>query len=178
MAELMEEVLLLARFDAGKMEFKPEPIDLAGFCRRVAAEVSAATHRRCPIQFAAAPLSGEASADERLLEHILLNLLNNAVKYSETGQPVEFSVRREGTGAVCTIQDHGIGIPAPDREWLFKAFHRGRNVGERPGTGLGLVVVQRCVERHGGRVEVASEVGHGTTVTVWLPLFSSKGQET
>lgn len=174
MAELMEEVLLLARFDAGKMEFKPKPIELAGFCRRIVDEVSAATHRRCPIQFAAGTMAEQACADERLLEHILLNLLNNAVKYSEAGQPVEFGVRQQGPDAVCTIRDHGIGIPEPDREWLFKAFHRGRNVGERPGTGLGLVVVQRCVERHGGRVEVSSEVGQGTTMTVWLPLFGEK----
>jgi signal transduction histidine kinase len=69
------------------------------------------------------------------------------------------------------VQDHGIGIPPADLEWICSAFHRGRNVGQRPGTGLGLVIVQRCVELHGGTLDLASTEGQGTTVTVRLPLF-------
>jgi signal transduction histidine kinase len=84
---------------------------------------------------------------------------------------VDFQVRREGSQAVCVVQDHGIGIPGPDQEWLFKAFHRGRNVGQIPGTGLGLVIVKRCVELHHGSISVQSAPGEGTTFRVQLPLF-------
>ena len=64
----------------------------------------------------------------------------------------------------------GIGIPEADREWLFNAFHRGRNVGDRPGTGLGLVIVKRCVDLHSGQIKVDSKLGEGTVVTVRLPI--------
>jgi signal transduction histidine kinase len=66
----------------------------------------------------------------------------------------------------------GIGIPEADQEWLFNAFHRGRNVGDRPGTGLGLVIVRRCVDLHGGTINVDSKPGEGTSVTLRLPIFS------
>jgi signal transduction histidine kinase len=101
-----------------------------------------------------------------------MNLLVNAVKYSEPGQPVDFTVRREGADAVCEIRDRGIGIPEGDRTQLFQAFQRGGNVGQRPGTGLGLVIVKRCAELHGGTLDLRSAVGQGTTVTVRLPVFT------
>ena len=73
---------------------------------------------------------------------------------------------------MCAILDRGIGIGPADQEWLFSAFHRGQNVGERPGTGLGLVIVKRCVELHGGTIAVQSQLGQGTTVTVRLPILA------
>jgi signal transduction histidine kinase len=172
MAELMEEVLLLGRFEAGRMDFHPEPLDLATFCRRLVDEVRAATNTAGPIALDLPASASEAVADERLLRHVFTNLLANAVKYAPPGSPVEFSVQREGAFAVCRVTDRGIGIPEEDREWLFRAFHRGRNVGDRPGTGLGLVIVKRCLELHGGRIAVDSAPGRGTTFTVRLPLFS------
>jgi len=171
MAELMEEVLVLSRFEAGKMQFQPARVDLRALCQRVADEVSSASGRVCPIRLTADPRLREAMADERLLRHILTNLLSNAVKYSAPGSVVEFGVESRTNEALWVIRDHGIGIPEEDRAWLFNAFHRGRNVGERPGSGLGLVIVQRCVELHGGSIQVASRVGEGTTVTVRLPVF-------
>ena len=71
---------------------------------------------------------------------------------------------------LCVIRDQGIGIPEADRERLFNAFHRGHNVGDRPGTGLGLVIVKRCVDLHRGRIKVESKPRGGTIVTVTLPI--------
>jgi signal transduction histidine kinase len=173
MSDLMEEVLLLGRFEAGKMNYQPSALDWAAFCRRIVDEMLSATGRRCPIELSIETLPAGAQADERLLRHIFTNLLTNAAKYSEPGRPVRWSVRAEGREAICVIQDEGIGIPEPDLEWLFNAFHRGRNVGTRPGTGLGLVIVKRCVELHGGRIKVESTVGKGTTVTVRVPVFTA-----
>jgi PAS domain S-box-containing protein len=171
MGDLMDEVLLLARVEAGRMECKRCSLDVLEFCRRVAADVRTSTGDACPIQFTAQNVTDAASADESLLRHIFNNLLSNAVKYSAPGRPVSFHVERAGQDAIFVLRDQGIGIPKSDQSNLFLTFHRGTNVGERPGTGLGLVIVKRCVELHGGTVEMQSEEGKGTVVTVRLPLF-------
>jgi signal transduction histidine kinase len=106
-----------------------------------------------------------------LLGHIFTNLLSNAVKYSEPGTTVRFVVERDGPDVVCTVRDQGIGISEEDQQHLFKAFHRGGNVGTRPGTGLGLLLVKRCADLHGGKLQLNSKIGEGTTVTVRLPVF-------
>jgi PAS domain S-box-containing protein len=173
MAGMMEEILVLSRLDAGKLNFQPTALDFNTFCRRVVDEVLSATSRRCPIELSLALPSPQARADERLLEHILTNLLSNAVKYSEPGVCVRFAIERESTEAVCVIRDEGIGISESDQQMLFTAFHRGANVGSRAGTGLGLLLVKRCVELHRGKVRIASKVGQGTTVTVRLPVFET-----
>jgi signal transduction histidine kinase len=89
---------------------------------------------------------------------------------------VRFEIAFTGTEIVCAIRDQGIGIPEADREWLFSAFHRGQNVADRPGTGLGLVIVKRCVDLYGGKIKVESQFGKGTVVTVRLPVFSPASQ--
>ena len=171
MGQLMEEVLLLGRFDAGKMDYQPKPLDLRMFCQRLVEEVLSAADCRSPIEIECPAFPVDASGDERLLRHILLNVLTNALKYSECGQPIRVTIHQDGRDAVCRIIDRGIGIPESDREWLFNGFYRGRNVGQRPGTGLGLVIVKRCLDLHGGRIHIDSKVGEGTTVTMRIPVF-------
>lgn len=171
MASLMEEVLVLSQVEAGKLACDPSPLDLPACCRRVIAEVRSATGGACPVEFTLGPDCAAARADERLLRHIFTNLLTNAVKYSPPGAPVAFRVERAGALAVCVVRDRGIGIPEADLGRLFGAFHRGRNVGQVSGSGLGLVIVKRCVELHGGDIRVDSRLGEGTTVTVRLPVF-------
>jgi PAS domain S-box len=173
MADMMEEVLVLSRLDAGKLEFNPTSLDLRAFCRRVVDEVLSATNRRCHIELFFEDVPSEAKADEQLLGHIFTNLLSNAVKYSEAGATVRFTVKRNGRYAVCIVCDRGIGILDEDQAQLFKAFHRGSNVGTRRGTGLGLLLVKRCADLHGGKVQVVSKTGEGTTVTINLALFEN-----
>ena len=170
MAGLMEDVLLLGRLDAGRMQFIPGPLDLAALCRRLVDEVNSVSAARCPIEFSTAGLPADAQADERLLRHILLNLLNNAVKYSEAGETVIFRATGIPDSVRFVIRDRGIGIPVDEQPQLFDAFQRGSNVGQRPGTGLGLVIVKQSAELHGGTVELDSAPGRGTTVTVTIPL--------
>jgi PAS domain S-box-containing protein len=170
MARIMEEVLLIGSFEAGKMQFKPTALDLRTFARRVVDEVLSATAQRCPIDLSIADTPDRIRADERLLRYIFTNLLTNAVKYSDAGKAVRLEIGCAEAEIVCLIRDQGIGIPEADREWLFNAFHRGHNVDNRPGTGLGLVIVKRCVDLHGGRIKVDSKLGEGTVVTVRLPI--------
>jgi len=171
MAGMMEEILVLSRLDAGRLEFQPSPLDLSLVCRRIVGEVLAASNRRCPIELCVAAGLPQADADDRLLGHIFTNLLSNAVKYSEPGACVRFSVERQAADAQCIVLDQGIGISQEDQQGLFTAFHRGANVGTRSGTGLGLLLVKRCVELHRGSLQIESGLGKGTQVTVRLPLF-------
>jgi PAS domain S-box-containing protein len=173
LAALIDEVLLLSRVEAGRMEFAPTPLDLQSLLRRLVDEVASATSHRCPIALDLDGLDSGGIGDESLLRHILTNLLSNGVKYSPDGAPIELTARRDGESVVLTVRDRGIGIAAEDQKRLFTAFQRGGNVGERPGTGLGLVIVRQCVDLHLGTIALQSAVGAGTAVTVRLPVFNA-----
>jgi PAS domain S-box-containing protein len=173
MAGLMEEVLLIGSFEAGRSQFKPAPLRPRTFLSQIVDEVCAATQSRCAIQFSIAEWPPTILADGRLLRHIFTNLLTNAVKYSPAGKVVRFEVGFSKTYMISSIRDQGIGICPADQEWLFEPFHRGQNVGDRPGTGLGLVIVKRCVDLHGGEITFESRPNDGTSVTIKLPIGSS-----
>ena len=171
MGALMEEVLLLSQAEAGKLQCKPVALDLVGLSQRITSEVLTATEERCPIEVQIPAPLPMADGDEGLLRHILTNLLSNAIKYSPAGVAVQFRIEKQGSNAILTVTDHGIGISEADARQLFQAFHRGGNVGQTPGSGLGLVIVKRCVELHRGRIAFDSHEGTGTTFMVFLPVF-------
>lgn len=175
MSGIMEQVLILGRVEAGRTGCRPVRLDLKTLCGRIVDECLSASHGKCRIRFDPTGDLVEANSDEALLRHILTNLLGNAAKYSPPGSEIELEVRRSDSKAVFVVRDHGIGIPADDLPRLFQAFQRGSNTTDFPGTGLGLVIVKRCVELHGGSIAVESEVEVGTTFTVCLPLFETAG---
>ncbi|WBY01804.1 7TM diverse intracellular signaling domain-containing protein [Ramlibacter tataouinensis] len=171
MSRLLDRVGVLARADAGLLAFNPGEVDLAALCRQWAEEAriqqpDAASR----IEVRCGEDVGRALADGRLLRHILLNLLSNALKYSPHGGDIGLAVRCEGGEMVFEVSDRGIGIPPQEIQHLFGSFHRASNVGAIQGTGLGLAIARNATETHGGRIEVASELGVGTTFTVRLPL--------
>ena len=172
MAGLMEQVLLLGRVEAGKLNCNPVALGFSELMQKIIAEQTSAVSKLGVVELKVEGDISGARGDESLLHHIFANLISNALKYSPTGEPVVVSIAREGNDAVCAVIDRGIGIPEHDKEHLFEAFNRASNVGAIPGTGLGLVIVKRCVEFHGGSISLASEAGVGTTFTVTLPVFS------
>jgi len=109
--------------------------------------------------------------DRDELDRIFNNLISNAVKYTQKGR-VEVRAQREDGWARITVADTGIGIPADALPQLFQEFFRARNAkaSQEPGTGLGLAIVKNSVERCGGRIEVESVEGKGTTFVVLLPV--------
>ncbi len=171
MARMMEDVLLVGRLDGDQQGFQPDDLHLVSFCRRLIEEQHSVTAGRWPFQLDLDETLPLALADGHLLRHILTNLLSNAAKYSPPGSLITLSLRRNGEVAEFRVADEGMGIPAEDREHLYTAFHRGRNTPQIPGTGLGLVIVKRCVDRHGGTIAFESEEGRGATFTVRLPVF-------
>lgn len=172
MSGMMEEVLVLGRLETESMKFNPAAFELRGFCRRVCDEIESATGKSGAIRLEFGDVPDQALGDESVLRHIFTNLLSNALKYSPANERVDFSVERDGNTAVSRIADRGCGIPEGDQKRLFQAFHRGSNVRQIPGTGLGLLIVRRCVDLHGGTIAFESMEGRGTTFTVRLPLFS------
>lgn len=172
MAGMMEDVLVLGRLETEGMAFKPAPLQLPAFCQRLVDELESATGREGAVALGLEGNLDEAIADESVVRHIFTNLLSNALKYSPADRRVDFTVAREGGAAVFRVADRGCGIPAADQKRLFQAFHRGSNVRQIPGTGLGLLIVRRCVDLHGGEISFTSTEGQGTTFTVRLPLFA------
>lgn len=170
MSELMEEVLHLARFDNQQIRCQRAMVDIGRLCRRCIGDVSSATEGKCPIELSMDPPAFKADIDENLVVHMLVNVLGNAVKYSPAGSPVGLAVRKAPGQLILEVQDHGCGIPAADQTRLFSGFFRGSNIGSTPGSGLGLVIVKRCVDLHGGNIRVDSEEGRGTTLCVELPI--------
>lgn len=174
MSSMMEQVLVLGRAEAGKLDFRVAPLDVPDLASKLVGETARTTRHRGPVAWLPeGDLSG-AAGDEALLRHILTNLLSNAVKYSPEDSPVTLRARREDRDLVMSISDEGIGIPLADQGAIFEAFHRAANVGERPGTGLGLVIVQRCVELHRGSIALESAEGRGSTFIVRLPLYRDR----
>ena len=177
MAGLMEHVLLLGRVEASKLGFTPAPLSVEELIGKFIDEQNSVTNGKCPIQLESEIGTDAARGDEALLRHIFSNLISNAVKYSPPGAPVMIRIRREGVNAICTVTDSGIGIPEEDLAHLFEAFNRASNVGDIPGTGLGLVIVKRCVELHDGTIGLTSKRGEGTTFTVTLPVYRQDAVE-
>lgn len=169
LAQLLSDILTLNRAEAGKLEFRPEAIDIQLFCRHLVEDLQLSIGAQPPIQLT---LRGDYShvwADGKLLQSILSNLLSNAAKYSSDDDIVWLTVTAEAETVTLQVQDRGIGILPEDQQRLYESFYRGQNVGNIAGTGLGLAVVKTCVELHKGEIHVASEVGQGTTFTVVLP---------
>ena len=175
MTRLMDEVLFLGKADSGRLKLNATELDLVEFSRTLANELAGATGHRCPVILKKGRGSLRVPADPTLLRHILANLVSNAIKYSPDGSPVELRLNRRAQEVVFEVQDQGIGIPAAEIARLFEPFCRASNVGERPGSGLGLVIVKRCVAMHGGTLSLESEIGRGTLARVSLPLTSIHG---
>jgi two-component system phosphate regulon sensor histidine kinase PhoR len=115
----------------------------------------------------------EARINAPLLEQAVLNLLDNAIKFSEPGSSIEISVHRaEAPSATAiAVRDHGCGIPPEHLPRVFERFYRVDKARSRKqgGTGLGLAIVKHIAQAHGGRVTVASELGKGSLFTIYLP---------
>jgi PAS domain S-box-containing protein len=177
MTDLLNEMIDVARLQAGQaLELQRAPMDLVALVKECIDEQqpAAATHQ-VRLETDLPELVGEW--DRVRLGRVVTNLISNAVKFSPAGGRVRLAIVRDDSAAgphawaMLTVRDRGMGIPAADVPHIFERFRRGTNVtGRIAGTGLGLAVVQRIVEQHGGSVAVESCEGRGSTFTVRLPL--------
>ncbi|HIK04416.1 MAG TPA: response regulator [Trichormus sp. M33_DOE_039] len=172
MAQLITDVLVVGEVEREQFQYESEPVDIIWFCSNLVEDLQSRAKTEHNLVLTVQGCSeGEQpfyELDPKLLQHILNNLLENAMKYSPAGGQVTFQLRCEPDSIQFQIQDQGIGLTKQDQENLFTPFHRGSNVGNIHGTGLGLSIVKKCVDAHKGKISVESEVGVGTLFTVSL----------
>ena len=181
MNRLIDDLLSLSRIELTEHQVPSERVDLAELVPRLTAGLEPRlAQRRVELVTRIAEELPPVSGDADQMAQVLQNLLDNAVKYGREGGTVSLSVRRaEGAprwpsrpGVEISVADQGAGIPAEHLPRLTERFYRvdkgrSRAVG---GTGLGLAIVKHIVNRHRGQLSIESQVGVGTTVSVWLPL--------
>jgi light-regulated signal transduction histidine kinase (bacteriophytochrome) len=171
MGQLLDDFLALGRSSAADPQLQAAPLDFIGFCEKLWQAHQFMAGDRCHLSLQVKDVPLRVGIDEAILGYIFNNLLSNAVKYSFTGGDVQIELFIQDRQVGCRISDRGIGISEQDLPMLFTPFYRGSNVGTIPGTGLGLVIAKRCIERCGGNLAITSQLGRGTTVTVLLPAF-------
>jgi signal transduction histidine kinase len=171
MVELLDDVLLFGKAEAGKLEFNPQPIDMPEFCQEMVEEFQEKAGAAYSIQFtfSGGLYANGFESDKRIMRHILSNLLSNAVKYSPNGGKILLELDYKPESVQLKVSDQGIGIPEEDQISLFESFRRAKNVGNIAGTGLGLSIVKKCVDLHGGLICVDSKIGIGTSFIIRLP---------
>ena len=151
--------------------------DLLALLHEAVDEFQGSQGRHHVVRFDAQVSTLDGEWDRQLVERVAANLLSNAHKYSSPESEIQVSVWSElaadGEWAAFSVKDQGIGIPASDLSRVFTPYERASNVGDTAGQGIGLASVWEIAQLHGGGVEIQSQVGSGTTVTVRLPVAAS-----
>ncbi len=166
---LINQLLDVSRITAGRLRLEPEAVNLSEVVTEVVARFAeAVTKHHSPITF---HFDGQVSGlwDRLRVEQVVSNLVENAVKYGQ-GQPVEVDLRMEDGDAVLRVTDHGIGIDEEHQKKIFQQFERAVATRDFGGFGLGLWITRQIVDASGGKIEVKSAPGQGSTFTVRLPV--------
>jgi PAS domain S-box-containing protein len=167
LSRLINDLLTVSRLDSGKLEIRPEPVDLDTVLIEIVGPFQEARQIHVDVDGVSRVL-----ADRDKLVQILTNLVSNAVKYSPPEAPVSVTATRSGRAAEITVRDRGFGLTEGDLARLFEKFYRvdRPHVREVGGTGLGLYITKNLIELHGGTIRVQSEPGVGSTFAFTIPL--------
>jgi signal transduction histidine kinase len=180
LTQLINNILDFSRIEAGRKEYRLVRADLAAVVREVVDAY------RFPIEQQGFELDleiaedlPETELDPEALSQALINLLNNAIKYSSGEKRIRVKVRRQGDRVLVSVADRGIGIPKGEQKRIFEKFYRAESslVHTTKGSGLGLALVQHITEAHGGHVEVTSAPGEGSTFTLSLPVRGEAAED-
>jgi two-component system phosphate regulon sensor histidine kinase PhoR len=171
MQRLVDDLLDLARLEAGRWQPEPEPIDVAAICRETWEQLGDGS-RAAAVDFRIEIGAGAEVilADSDAVRQILSNLIENSLRYTPAGGRITCRSVRDQNWVALSVSDTGTGIVPDHLARIFERFYRsdpGRSR-EEGGTGLGLAIVKHLVEAHGGRVSAESELGVGTTITCWF----------
>jgi two-component system phosphate regulon sensor histidine kinase PhoR len=179
LTRLVSDILDVSRIESGRLELKRRDFDLSKLIQITINKLQsqASNHN---IELVAPPDIGPVNADPDKIEQVMMNLLENAVKYSPSGGDITVTLTARQRRLECSIKDSGVGIPEEHLPHIFEKFHRVDNRATREiyGTGLGLYVSKSIVEAHGGTIIAESEPGNGSTFRFTLPLSPQPAQGT
>jgi PAS domain S-box-containing protein len=164
---LINNILMIGQLDSQKVPFNPESTDICNYIQQKILPDFQVRNETiiCTKNGVEYPMK----LDKRLFSHIIINLLENAIKYSAGKDSPELIIDFQEDQLEIKVRDHGIGIPEKDQLRLFDTFFRASNVGNIQGTGLGLSIVKEFVTIHGGKINVDSELDNGTTFSIFFP---------
>ena len=160
---ILNDFLSLEKLEAGRVEPAFQSFDLVKLAEEITEEMQMIAKQDQNIIYQHTGLESVVSLDQNLLKNCMINLINNAIKYSGENTFIEFNTEISAGSCMVTIKDNGIGIPDVDQKHLFQPFFRAHNTGNIPGTGLGLNIVLRYVGLMNGTVKFESHVNEGTT---------------
>ncbi|WP_081431415.1 ATP-binding response regulator [Moorena bouillonii] len=176
MTTLVNDLLFINQAEFDRLEVKPVALNLVTFCQELVSPIQSSIGAKHSLIFSSARDWEPILGDPKILRQIITNLISNAIKYSPHGGTILVQLNGDEETVILQIIDQGIGIPKEDQPKLFESFSRASNVGIIPGTGLGLSIVKSCVDLHGGKIHLESEVGVGTTFTITLPKNLSEDE--
>lgn len=172
MSELMNKVLEMARLQSGTIQLKREWYPLEEVIGSVLTQLKERIKDR-PVSVELPQELPWLSMDGSLIEQVLLNLAENAVKYTPVDAPIDISAQFEGDSVVVDVADRGPGLPSGSEERVFEKFYRAQEEGSQGGVGLGLAICRAIVEAHGGRIWAENRVGGGASFKFSLPASGS-----
>jgi len=173
MSRIVESLLTISRLDAGEVKMDKSHLDLRELASSTAGEMKLlAEEKSISVRIQAGP-GVEVAGDRVRLQQVVVNLIDNSIKYTLAGGMIEVRVGREGQSAVLEVSDNGLGIPAQDLPHVFERFYRADKARSRAsgGAGLGLSIVKAICAAHNGDIKVSSQEGKGSTFRVELPLL-------
>ncbi len=174
---ILNDFLSLSKLEEGKVAPKPIRFDLVQFSRSILDEIGPTKKRGQKINMETNAEPIMVHLDPKLMHHVLVNLVSNAIKYSQEDQEVSLSLKSRKTLVSIEVKDQGIGIPIAEQENLFQRFFRADNSTNIQGTGLGLHIVKQYTELMGGTVGFESEVDKGSIFKVEFPVFQPQKDE-
>jgi PAS domain S-box-containing protein len=169
MKTMLEDILIIGKAESQKLQFNTNEQDLVDLVKNIVLDYQLTQEEEREVIYKISMDKIMLNVDPKWIKHIILNLLSNALKYSEAPASVIIEIRQEENEVILSVTDQGIGFSKKDQESLFEPFHRGQNVGNIQGTGLGLSVLQTAIELHKGKIKVESKLNNGSTFIVSLP---------
>lgn len=176
MTTMLDDMAFILKDLARTTTLDLERIDPIKLCRGVYDELRLNLGAKHPLLLSIPTVLPPIQGDAELLQHALTHLLHNAVTYSPHGKAILLSAEFTDEHLLLHVRDQGIGVPAQEQERVFEPFFRGSNIQESIGLGLGLTIVQKIVQAHGGSITLKSEVNKGTVVTLMLRLHQPESR--
>ena len=169
MTIMLEDILILGKSEVQKLEFNATKLDLVVLVKNIVWDYQLTQEKERVVIHKISMDKIMVNADPKWIKHIIINLLSNALKYSKAPTSIIIEIRQEENEVILSVTDQGIGISEKDQESLFEPFHRGKNVGNIQGTGLGLSVLQKAIDLHKAKIQVESKLNNGSTFIVSIP---------